>query len=188
MPGVPALWEDDAWQITKRPTALPRAYLITDVRIQPDSDALLLQLFSGETDIQKTAFVETPVSLIDTGSGMIGSAVIDSYQTNAVTISVTSSSGALLVLSDAYYPGWRASLDGKETYIYRTNYAFRGIRVPNGSHTARFYYDPGSFRIGLWVSGISVFVTILIWFVPVIKSHNDSRRITRRAAKTKKNN
>jgi len=181
-------WENKQWQIARRKTALPRSYLVTDVRVQPDPDALLSELFSNKTDIQKTAFVETSVPLLDTGSGMTGSVVIDSYKANSVTMSVTSPSNALLVLSDTYYPGWRASVDGAETPIYRTNYTFRGIVVPKGTHAVRFFYDPDSFRMGLWVSGMSVFIWILIWFVPVIKSHNDSRRITRSTAKTKKNN
>lgn len=187
-PGIPLMWEDGTWQITKRPTALPRAYLVTDVRVQPDSDALLTALFSADTNVRKTAFVEVPVSGVDTGVPVAGTVTIDSYQANAAAMSVVSDSDAFLVLSDAYYPGWRASIDGKDTYVYRANYAFRGIRVPKGAHAVRFYYDSGSFRVGLWVSGVSAFVWILIWVVAVIKPQNDRRSITRKTAKTKKNN
>lgn len=158
IPGVPVMWEDGTWQITKRPTALPRAYLITDVRTQPDPDMLLAQLFSGGTDIGKTAFVETPVSGVDIGANTTGSVAIDSYEANVVTMSVTSESDALLVLSDAYYPGWRASVDGGEAIIYRTNFTFRGIAVPKGAHQVRFYYDPDSIKLGIAISVISVFL------------------------------
>ena len=44
-----------------------------------------------------------------------------------------------LVLTDSYYPTWQASIDGKETKIYLTDYNFRGIIVPKGEHTVEFY-------------------------------------------------
>jgi hypothetical protein len=49
---------------------------------------------------------------------------------------------AFLVLSDTYYPGWRALVDGVEVKILRANYAFRGIKLPEGSRNVVFFFDP----------------------------------------------
>jgi len=49
---------------------------------------------------------------------------------------------AYLVLSDTYYPGWRALVDGVEKKILRANYAFRGIQLPEGAKHVVFFFDP----------------------------------------------
>jgi hypothetical protein len=49
---------------------------------------------------------------------------------------------AFLVLSDTYYPGWRALVDGVEKKVVRANYAFRGIQLPQGAKHVVFYFDP----------------------------------------------
>ena len=53
-----------------------------------------------------------------------------------------------LVLTDSFYPGWNAYLDGKPVPIYRANYMFRGIDAPAGNHAVVFKYEPASFMIG----------------------------------------
>jgi len=57
-----------------------------------------------------------------------------------------------LVLSDTYYPGGQAYLDGEEVAIERANYMFRGVKVGAGEHEVRFRFRPGSFLLGLFVS------------------------------------
>ena len=64
-----------------------------------------------------------------------------------------------LVLSEMYFPGWHAMVDGVETPIYRTNYLFRGIAVPAGQHTVMFVYRPMSVLIG---AGVSLAALVII--------------------------
>jgi uncharacterized membrane protein YfhO len=71
---------------------------------------------------------------------------------NAVALSMNLDDPGLLVLSDSYYPGWRAWADGEPADIHRVNYGFRGIVVPAGRHTVEMRYEPASFRVGLFVS------------------------------------
>jgi len=157
------LWEDEHWRVEKRETALPRAYLVTDVRVDPDPDHLLSELFLTKTDIFHTAFTEIPVHNVDIGSIEKGKADIISYDTNKIVMSVYSPVSSLLVLSDTWYPGWKASVAGKETEVYRVNYAFRGITVPKGTYTVLFWYDPVSFRWGVGISGFSL--VILLYYL-----------------------
>ena len=67
-----------------------------------------------------------------------------------------SSSSAFLVLSDVYYPGWKATIDGKPTHIFKTNYILRGVQLPPGKHVVRFEFKPLSFHLGLGISTASV--------------------------------
>jgi hypothetical protein len=68
---------------------------------------------------------------------------------NAVKLAVVGRAPGVLVLTDAFYPGWKAFVDGKETPIYRANYLFRGIALAKGQHKIEFLYRPSSFAYGV---------------------------------------
>ena len=57
-----------------------------------------------------------------------------------------------LFLGEAYYPGWKVFVDGKLSRIDRGMDHFCKVRVPAGEHEVRFVYDPLSFRVGAWIS------------------------------------
>ena len=67
---------------------------------------------------------------------------------NEVLVSVTTQSPGYLVLTDTYYPGWHAYLDGQQVPLYRANYLFKSIFVPPGAHQERFVFAPVSFSVG----------------------------------------
>jgi uncharacterized membrane protein YfhO len=58
----------------------------------------------------------------------------------------------MVVLSDTWYPGWHATVDGKDAKVERADYLLRGVRVGPGTHTVEMTYRPLSFRIGWIVS------------------------------------
>jgi len=157
------VWEDQAWRVIYRPTVLPRAYVVFRIVTEPDPDQELADIFSPQTNLIDTAFVEDPVPLEPNGfTG--GSAHIESYTHNRIVVKTRATAPGLLVLSDTDYPGWKARVDGNETPVYRTNYAFRGVIVPSGAHTVLFYYDPASVRLGIAISILSVIVWVgVVW-------------------------
>ncbi len=61
------------------------------------------------------------------------------YSENKVVIETESKGSSFLVLTDSYYPTWHVTVDGEKTKIYRTDYNFRGLFVPNGKHKIVFY-------------------------------------------------
>jgi uncharacterized membrane protein YfhO len=78
------------------------------------------------------------------------------YDLHTVTIAVETDQPGYLVLPDAYYPGWQATIDGRPEPIWRANYAFRAVYVPTGQHTVQFVFDPPIWKVGLAVSGITL--------------------------------
>lgn len=154
------LWEDAQWQITARPMALPRLYLVSHVVAPGGDEQILSGLFSSGTDIRKTAFIEDPSGSMPGYPEPAGDADIETYEANRVIITVRANKPAFLVLSDTYYPGWQARIDGEDARIYRANYTFRGVKVPQGTHTLEFRYEPMSLRIGIWIAVVSA----TVWF------------------------
>ena len=62
----------------------------------------------------------------------------------------------MLFLSDVYDAGWRASVDGKPTELYRANFDFRAVALPAGLHTVRMWYAPVSVTLGFIAGGVSI--------------------------------
>ena len=96
----------------------------------------------------KVVLEEAPTALIGPG----GAAQIVRYEDEEVAVTLADSAGGILVLSDTYYPGWRAFVDGVERPILRANHVFRAVVVPAGARDVVFSYEPDSFRYGLLVS------------------------------------
>ena len=63
---------------------------------------------------------------------------------------------SLLVVSDSYYPGWRAAVDGRPAPLLRTNVLLRGVPVPAGRHQVRLWFDPLSVRLGFALSALAL--------------------------------
>ncbi len=77
-----------------------------------------------------------------------------------IEIVVIASVTRLVVLTECYFPGWRAWVDGREEIIRPADYAFRGVEVRPGLHKIQMAYEPASFRIGLWISIGSLFFLV----------------------------
>ena len=75
-----------------------------------------------------------------TNKEIINSVIIEEYRENKISLDVRTAKEGILVLTDTYYPGWEALVDGKETKIYRANYNFRAIIIPKGEHQIVFKY------------------------------------------------
>ena len=135
------------------PGAIPRASVVFSSRVFSDETALLSFMESPDFDprrelaiLSKDAKVwdlhkvtREPVAATIPLEAAI---MIDRPDHIEIVLESAAPMGAYLVLSDTYYPGWRALVDGVEKEILRTNYAFRGVQLPEGARHIVFYYDP----------------------------------------------
>ena len=75
---------------------------------------------------------------------------------NRVEAEVDSERGGLAVFAEAFYPGWRAAVDGRPAPIHRVNYLFRGVPVPPGRHTVSMRFDPWRYRAAVIVFWLGI--------------------------------
>lgn len=148
--------------------ALPRAWLVPNILcLSPDKILNVIHtatLPTGETfDPRKLALVETPVQFSATQKPFAGNVANIKIAATKVTLTATSNAAALLVLSDVYYPGWKAYVDGKTVPIYPTDYVLRGIVVPAGQHSISFEFKPLSLYVGVGISLLSLFLLLVIY-------------------------
>ena len=69
---------------------------------------------------------------------------------------------ALLVISEAYFPGWSATVDGRPVPVFPTDLALKGVPVPAGRHRVEVVYRPFSFRVGLYLAGVGLIGVLLL--------------------------
>lgn len=132
---------------------LPRAFLVGRVIAARDPADIVPTLLSPEIDLQRVAITEgLDAALLPAGNISAAQVHITRYEDRVVEIETTAEAPALLVLTDTFYPGWRATVDGERSTIYRADYWFRGVLLPAGQHRVRFEYDPLSFRIGVAIT------------------------------------
>lgn len=133
--------------------ALPRAFLVGSAeRFDPARTAELL----GKVTSTAILDVEPPAPL-----GGSGTVKFVETARNRVSLDVDASAPAMLILTDNWYPGWRAKVDGADVEILRSHLTFRCVRVPAGKSRVEFEYRPRSFSMGLLLSGLGLVGLIL---------------------------
>jgi len=118
-------------------------------------------------DLTQTVVLDQPLEASaqpDRSTGDVGAAEIRRYGDQVATIATRADGRRLLVMSDVFYPGWVATIDGVAVPVHRANYAFRAVSVPAGDHIVEFRYRPASVRVGAWasLSGIVSVCALLI--------------------------
>ena len=147
---------------------LPRAFLASAWQWQPDTAASLAALRSPTFDPRQTAvLVGRGQNGARPAPGARDKVVVSQYEPERVAIQVTVDGlePALLLLTDANYPGWEATVDGLEVPIHQANLLFRAVFVPPGSHEVIFSFAPTSFAIGRLVSVVG----LVIWLLAAAK-------------------
>ncbi len=140
--------------VWKNEAAWPRVSLIPGLRRVADEAAVLDAMRQGDFDPRRVAITDSTEveSFQHETFGEDAVASISSYTANRVVVAVESPGTAVLVLSDAYDPGWKATIDGTPVEVFPVYYAFRGVAMPEGDHEVVFEYKPRAFQLGLLIS------------------------------------
>jgi hypothetical protein len=146
--------------------ALGRAYLAHRFAVMTREEALD-HVDAGDVDFHRVVLLDRDpeVSSLDRAQDRFIPATITSYAPERVEIAVEAAAPGVLVLTDTYYPGWHARVDGATRQILRANGLFRAVVVPAGRHEVVFEYRPESLRLGAAVSLVSL---VILGLSPVI--------------------
>jgi hypothetical protein len=139
--------------------SVPRTYLASHPVYDPDPISTLRRLSTDMFDPAREVVIDAPIRL-ERETEFRGTANIELYQNDRVRITARLHEPGILVLTDAFYPGWKVYVDKYPKRILRANYLFRGVELTPGNHTVEFVYDPASFKIGLFISLMTVAVIL----------------------------
>ena len=144
--------------VRDNPGALPRAWVAHGWQPARTTDEALLTTAGGEADRSyRTPAIEgaPPAPVGEPRAPSRATVVVDDDQ--RVDLEVQARRAGYVILTDTFYPGWEATVDGAEAPILAANVAFRAVRVPAGEHLVSFRYRPASVVVGGAVSGMTAY-------------------------------
>jgi hypothetical protein len=128
--------------LRKPPVFLPRAWVVNNAAVIESKEERLRVLGRGPWDPRRTVILEQypeeapPVPT----EASAGQAKVVSRAPGEYLLEAENAADAYLVLSEAYYPGWRAEIDGNPAEVLPANHLIQAIRLPAGKHHVRFSY------------------------------------------------
>jgi hypothetical protein len=149
--------------VAENPTALPRAWVSYRWRTAANDGVALAQTLSSST----TELLRAPViehAPADPGRAGTAPVRVTLDQNERVELEVTAQRPGYVVLDDAYYPGWSATVDRHPAPVLTANDYFRAVRVGPGTHRITFSYRPAVAKIG---AGITLLSLAVLCFVPL---------------------
>ena len=142
-PKLKKVFQEGETRVYENKNALHRVFFVEGVIVANDKNETIEKMFEEIFDPRRIAIVEKSKSAGATTNPPLGctscNAKILSYQEDRIMIETKNVKDGFLVLTDSFYPSWRAKIDNKPTTIYRADYNLRGINVPRGKHIVEFY-------------------------------------------------
>lgn len=139
---------------------LPRAFVLYRAEPVTGPEEALARL--KEADPRQVAFVEGGAALTGQGTATLSEALVTTYTPDYVTVQATLERHGVLILSEVWYPGWEARVDGQPVPIYRADGLLRAVYLQPGTHTVEFSYDPWTVKAGLALSALGWLVFISV--------------------------
>jgi hypothetical protein len=159
--------EIDGVRFYRRPNALPRAFIVHAAQVVADDAAARAALHAPEFVISQTVTLpaappcplEAPPAAVEETAQVVGESP------NRLELTTRSASAGLLVLSETYYPGWQATVDGQPATVLRADTVLRAICLPAGAHTVRFDFAPRDLIVGAVASclALAVVLAAAVW-------------------------
>lgn len=152
-----------ALSIYRNRTPLPRAWLVHEVQVVDSMAQAQAALQTPNFDPRRQAILDAAQPLPTLAPATAAEAVqITHYGSNQITLAVTGSAPGLLVLSELWYPGWHATVNGRQAPVLLANRALRAIPVPDGQSTVVLRFTPFSWRLGLAAGGLGICLLLLL--------------------------
>lgn len=149
--------------VFKNADAFPRAWIVHSIQRAASPTEIQARVENPAFDAHSTVLLTEPGPSLSSCSGD-EPARISERTANSVVIQARLNCRGMLILSDVWYPGWVASVDGAATHIYQTYGAVRGVVVDRGQHRVEFHYRPMSAAVGGMMSVFGIVGACVIAF------------------------
>ena len=118
------------------------------------------------------------------GGSSAEQALVEEYGANSMKLKTSSGSAGLLVLSEVYYPAWKAYVDGEPAEVYATDQLLRSVPIPEGEHEVELRYESEALEAGITISMVACAVLVVLAFAAGVqywrKGAGGAKKITGR--------
>lgn len=186
----PVLYNSEALTIQRVPGVLPRAYFVSQVYVAQDIGQLFERLTAPDFDPQREIVIipDEEQPRLPSGwerSSAAGPVTVRELGSTQLQLRVNAPTSGFVVLTDTFYPGWQATIDGQAVKIWPANLAFRAVAVEPGRQTISFKYQPASFTFGLLTSIVTALTLMVIGGWAAVQRLNSTVRKPTRNLKDK---
>ena len=162
-PRLRAVYDGADARVLEDPAALPRAFVATRMRCVGDREAVTLlrgRALAPAEEVLLADCASPPAS--DSGVTVpvrvSAEAHIAIDEPARVVVAASTDAPAWLVLTDTWFPGWRARLDGADVAVRRADHAFRAVALPPGRHEVEFVFVPNGLRLGAAITLVALVI------------------------------
>lgn len=153
------------YDIYENTNYLPRFFSVEKLESTKDINEITKKFLLLEFNPNDSALLSNEdISKIGQTSFKKGKIEIEQIKDDKITLKTNFEDKGFIVLTDQYFPGWIAQIDGINTSIYKTNGASRGVVIPKGTHTLVFKYSPVKIYITFIISIISIIASVVVLF------------------------
>ena len=150
---------------TQRRTAMP---FITAGQ-QPvfaDDEAVVAAFSKTNTDFREAVFLPLESRHAISATREPAARVLAAnFANQRITFQIEAPAPSLIVISQTWYPAWKALVDGRPAKLWRANYAFQALEVPVGRHDVRLVYADNRFLAGVVLSGVGLLACLSLWLL-----------------------
>ena len=157
--------------VLKNPYAMGNAWFVNKVDFVENANQEIDEI--AQTDLRTAAVADKKFATelqCAANDSVNGKAQITSYAPNHLTYDVETDKQSVLVFSEVYYPGWTATIDGKDVPVGRVNYILRAIVVPQGKHKVELMFYPTSVDTTETIAYIGYALLLLILIAVIVKA------------------
>lgn len=160
LPELSLVFSDDNAFVYQNSRFLPRGFLVEKTLVTPTNTDEFSYLKT--IDVGKVAIVDTNIKIPgSTEESNIGTVEIKNQNSGHIRLEINSKREALLLYSEAWAPGWKATLNEKPVKMLRVDGSLMGVLIPAGYSQVKFDYQPLGWQIGWRITIIATIILVL---------------------------
>ena len=146
---------------------LDRAWVVDEITVLEDEEAALARILSQDFDADREAILADRANLaVVGGAGTVGAGPVawEVFEPDHRRLRVSTGGPALLVVSENWFPGWVAEVDGEPATVHRANLTLQAVEIPAaGNHTVTLRFTAPTVRSALRISIAAAVITVLLF-------------------------
>lgn len=165
-PRFEKVFEDKSVAVLKDKEAVERAFVVGNTEVIEEERMVLEKLLNRDFNFKNIALVNDSGALVKNEDIEKTPLIYQEVSNHKIRITGNLQSNSFVVIANTFYPGWRVFVDGQESKIYQTNFAFQGVQINKQSSIIELIYNPISLKIGALISLASFLGLLIISLIP----------------------